>query len=316
MRVRVSVALATGLLLASTSGCKGSSPAPETAEPEPLGTIPSALELDDEPARDPRQALTLVPASATVLTLTDHAAIRAGGGESVLLADGLLPADDPAFLLDHGFDQEDVNWEAQFSGPEGEGYALSFRPDLDMRLVRAALKAKVLRGATVLRDEHLLVKNTAQEGDPVWAMDEGLRKLTEVGAESTYLRRGCVAVRDALGAHATYADQAELVAQADPTYLRPLEAFSVSFGDQVATARLGLDRTDLHERAHLFGLWPKTKGIGVQDGFEGPAVADTSTGRIGLRVVDAVAAARLTLTERLPFAVCNEVVPFEEPTGP
>jgi hypothetical protein len=220
-------------------------------------------------------------------------------------------------MLDHGFTQDDVDWEARFTGPDGAGYALAFRPDLDMAEVRGALKEKALKGASVLGKEHLLVKGVAEEGDPVWAMDPLLPKLVDVGgAESTYLRRGCVPVRDALGADATSADQEALIAKADPTYLRPLEAFSVSFGDQVATARLGRDRTDLHERAHLVGLWPDTGTFGLKDGFAGLAVADPSTGRIGLRVVDPVAAATLTLDEMLPFAVCNEVLPFEKPTSP
>lgn len=308
MRARPSVAaVVSGLLLAVASGCASTTPTPDSTQPESSQTIPPALELDDEPARDPRQVLTLVPESATVLTISNYEAIRETGLDSVQLTDGLLPADDSRFLLDHGFSQGDVDWEARFSGPDGAGYAVAFRADLDMSLVRAALKEKVLRGAKVLVEEHLLVKGTADDGDPVWAMDEGLRKLTEPGAESTYLRRGCVPVRDALGARATAEDQEALVAEADPTYLRPLEAFSVSFDDQVATARLGPDRLDLHERAHLVSLWPRTKGIGVEDGFEGLAVADPSTGRIGLRVADPVVAARLTRIGILPFAVCNEV---------
>lgn len=306
MRARPSVA-AVGLLLAVASGCASTTPAPDGSQPESSQTIPPALELDDEPPRDPRQVLTLVPESATVLTISNHEAIREAGLDSVPLTDGLLPGDDSPFLLEHGFSQGDLDWEARFSGPDGEGYALAFRPDLDMSLVRAALKERLLRGARVLAEEHLLVKGTADEGDPVWAMDEGLRTLTEPGAESTYLRRACVPLRDALGPGATDQDQERLVAEADPTYLRPLEAFSVSFDDQVATARLGLDRPDLHQRAHLVSLWPRAKGIGVEDGFEGLAVADPSTGRIGLRVADPVAAARLTRTGILPFAVCNGV---------
>lgn len=327
-----------GVLLLVASGCASTPTARERSQPEPSPTIPSALELDEgEPPRDPRQALALVPASATVLTITDFDAIRArvgandlnsdslmadrnafwerAGRESVLLTDGLLREDNSVFMLDHGFTQDDVDWEAHFTGPDGAGYAVAFRPDLDMDRVRGALKEKALAGATLLDEEHLLVKGTADPGDAVWAMDPSLRKLTETGAESTYLRKGCVPVQTALGADATYEDQAALVEVADPTYLRPLESFSVSFGDQVATARLGVDRTDLHERAHLVGLWPDTGGIGLEAGFEGLAVADPGTGRIGLRVVDPVAAATFTLAEMLPFAVCNEVLPFEEPTG-
>ena len=339
MRERLSVTVGAGVLLVLASGCGSTPSAPDRTQPEPNQTVPSSLELaEGEPARDPRQALALVPDSATVLTITDFDAIRARIGvndltsdsvmadrtafweqaarESVLLTDGLLREDNSVFMLDHGFTEDDVDWEAHFTGPDGPGYAVAFRPDLDMDRVRGAMKETALSGATLLEEEHLLVKGVATEGQPVWAMDPALRKLTETGAESTYLRRGCVPVQVALGVDATYEDQAELVNAADPTYLRPLEAFSVSFGDQVATARLGLERTDLHERAHLVGLWPDTGGgIGLDAGFEGLAVADPSTGRIGLRVVNPVAAATLTLAEMLPFAVCNEVLPFEEPTG-
>jgi len=338
MRARDSVVLPAALLLALASGCGSTPSAPDRAQPTQSSTIPRALELsEDEPARDPRQALALVPDSATLLTITDYDAIRARIGvndltsdslmadrtgfweqarrESVMLTDGLLREDNSVFMLDHGFTQDDVDWEARFTGPDGPGYVVAFRPDLDMSRVRGALEEKVLAGARVLAGEHLLVKGVADDGARVWAMDPALRKLTEVGAESMYLRRGCVPVQDALGVDASYEDQEALVAAADPTYLRPLDAFSVSFGDQVATARLGRDRTDLHERAHLVGLWPDTGEIGLEDGFEGLAVADPSTGRIGLRVVDPVAAATLTLDEMLPFAVCNEVLPFEEPTG-
>jgi hypothetical protein len=272
-----------------------------------------------------------------VLTVTDFDAVRARLGvpdltsddlmtdrsafwerasrEAVLLTDGLLREESSRFMLDHGFTQDDVDWEAHFTGPDGPGWVLAFRPDLDMRRVRGALGEDALAGATVLPDQHLVVKGIADEGERVWAMDPVFADLTAPDAESTYLRSGCVLVRTALGPNATYDDQAALVAQEDPTYLRPLEAFTVSFGDQVATARLGVDRIDLHARADLVDIWPNTGPIGIADAFEGLAVADPGTGRIGLRVTNPVAAADLTLTATLPFAVCNEVEPFEEPTG-
>jgi len=272
-----------------------------------------------------------------VLTVTDFDAVRARLGvpdltsddlmtdrsafweradrEAVLLTGGLLREDGSRFMLDHGFTQDDVDWEAHFTGPDGAGWVLAFRPDLDMRRVRGALGEDALTGATVLADQHLVVKGVADEGERVWAMDPVFADLTAADAESTYFQKGCVPVRTALGPDATYDDQAALVAQQDPTYLRPLEAFTVSFGDQVATARLGVDRIDLHARADLVDIWPTTGPIGIGDAFEGLAVADPGTGRIGLRVTNPVAAANLTLAETLPFAVCNEVEPFEEPTG-
>ena len=42
---------------------------------------------------------------------------------------------------------------------------------------------------------------------------------------------------------------------------------------------------------------------------------DPSTGRIGYTGSSPVPAATATLTDLLPFAVCNEVLPMEEPTG-
>ncbi len=42
-------------------------------------------------------------------------------------------------MLDHGFTQDDVDWEAHFTGPDGNGYVLAFRPDLDMAGVASAV---------------------------------------------------------------------------------------------------------------------------------------------------------------------------------
>jgi hypothetical protein len=290
--------------------------------------------------RDPRTVLSMVPEVATELTLTDWDAIRARLGfhdlssnstmadrrdfweradrEAVLLSEGLLRPENSRLMLDYGFTQDDVDWEARFTGPEGRaGYVLGFRPGQDMTAVRQAVDAEVgpLRGARVLPDQRLLVLGVATAGERVWAMDPSWLALTDGLGETSYLRSECVPMNDALGPDATVEDQDALVARADPTYLGPLEGFSLSFGDQVATARLGVDRMDLHDRADLAEIWPTTGDIGFADGFEGMPVADPATGRIGLRVAKPVAAARLTLTGLLPFAVCNEVEPLPEPTG-
>ena len=44
-------------------------------------------------------------------------------------------------------------------------------------------------------------------------------------------------------------------------------------------------------------------------------MGDPATGRIGYTLTRPPAAAALTLLEELPFAVCNEMPPLEEPTG-
>ena len=116
-----------------------------------------------------------VPAGADRLTITDLDAIRARLGvpdltsedlmadrqafwdraerEAVLLTDGLLRADNSELWLDYDFTEDDVDWEARFTGPAGPGYVLGFRPDLDMAKVRAAVDAGVgpLAGARCCR---------------------------------------------------------------------------------------------------------------------------------------------------------------------
>lgn len=340
MRAGLGLLVAASLLAACTS-----TPERATTRDVPTDdpTVVAGLALPEHAAPDdPRQVLSLVPADAEVVTITDFDAVRSRLGaeeltgeslmtdrsafwaeaerEAVLLTDGLLRAGSSRFELDHGFTQDDVDWEAHFTGPDGAGWVLAFRPDLDLSRVRGALKEKELRGARLMPAQHLLVHGTAAEGDPVWAMEGLWTSLTEEGAESTYLRRGCVPVREALGPDATYDDQVALVEQQDPTYLRPLEEVAVSFRDAIATARLapeheGERRLDVHARADIVEVWPATGSPGVGDAFGGLPVADPTTGRVGLQVASPVAAAAVTLTGQLPFAVCNEVLPFEEPTG-
>lgn len=336
MRSTLAPLLAAVLL----SGCGGSGngSAGPTATPTP--TVPPSLTLPaDQPPRDPYLTLALVPASAEAVTITDYDAIRARLGlpdltsddlmtdrtalweraqqEAVLLNVGVLREENSLFMLDYGFTQDDVDFETRWSGPDGAGFVIGFRPDQDMAEVQAAVKdgAGPLEGAEVMAEEHLVVRGVADPGALVWASTAGLSDLTDEAAESTYFSKACLPVREALGPDATFEDQDALVSRLDPTYLRPLEAWSVTFTGDVVTARLGVDRIDLHQRANLVELWPTTGSIGVEDAFAGSPVADPGTGRLGLQVRNPVAAATLTLTGQLPFAVCNEVLPFEEPTG-
>ena len=43
----------------------------------------------------------------------------------------MLRADNTELMLDYGFTQDDVDWEAHFTGPEGNGFVLGVpaRPD-------------------------------------------------------------------------------------------------------------------------------------------------------------------------------------------
>lgn len=322
------------LALASCGGTTSAGRPDPTVSASPT-TIPPVVR-----SGGPAQVLALVPESATALTITDFDAVRArlgvpdltsddlmtdrtafwerAGQESVLLTDGLLREDNSAFMLDHGFTQDDVDWEARWTGSDGPGYALAFRPDLDLSSVQEAIKAgtgPLDKNARVLTEDHLLVSGTAADGDRVWAMDPAITDLVVAGEEAAYLRRGCLPVQEALGVDATYEDQEAVLAEHDVTELEPLDAVALTFKDEIVTARLGPDRTDLRERADLGPDWPVTGSIGFNDGFTGLPVIDPKTGRIGYRLANPVAAANLTLTHLLPFAVCNEVEPFEEPTG-
>jgi hypothetical protein len=330
--------LASSVLVTGLVSCTGSDGAEPRPAPTTTPTVPAALEVDEpRPVRDPRQALAFVPESAETVTITDFDMVRARFGvpdltsddlmtdrtafwerydrESVALTDGLLRERHSTYWLDHGFTQDDVDWEARWTGPDGPGYVVAFRPDLEMERVRGALEEKELRGAELLAPQRLLVKGAADEGEVVWATDADLVGLTDTEAESTYLHKGCVPLQAALGPGATYEDQAAVLARHDVEDLLPLEAFSIGFDDQTATARIGAGRLDALERQALLDGWPVTGSIGLDDAFDGMPVADPGTGRIGLRVANPRAAALVTMTEMLPFAVCDEVVPFEEPTG-
>ena len=304
---------------------------------EPTPTIAAYAPGDEVPPG--QAALTLVPADASVVTVTDFDESRASLGvpdltsgdlmtdrndywerarrESVLLAEGMLRADTSRLMLDYGFTQDDVDWEAHFTTPTGAGWILALRPDLDLAPVQRAVTDVVagLAGGVVDPARHLVSAGAATADEDTWGTIEGIADLTgDTPAESTYYRSGCVPLGTALGPDADAEDQEAVVSAHDPTALEPLARFAVSFADGVATARLGPDRTDLFTRSALATDFPRIGSIGFGDAFTMPVV-DPSTGRIGYAVAGPHAAAAATLTELLPFAVCNEVTPMQEPAG-
>lgn len=324
--------LATAVL----AGCSAPAQAPQV-EATPT-TIPASLDLPDHPTGQAWRALSLVPADATVVTITDFDAMRARFGvpdltsddlmadrsafwkraraEAVLFTDGLLTDEHSRFWLDHGITEDDVDWEVRFTGPSGSGYIVAFRPGLDMARVQAARREKPLAGATIMVKEHLVVKGVAEEGELVWAADPDLPQLTDERAESAYLRRGCIPVRTALGDDATAADQATLIGELDPRNLDDLAAFSISFSDGLATARLGEGRGDLIARGRITEAWPVVDTApGFTDGFRPDVQVDPSSGRVGLRPKAPQAAAAVTVADLLPFAICDRIEPWAEPTG-
>ena len=189
---------------------------------------------------------------------------------------------------------------------------VALRPDLPLDGVRRAVADGVgpLAGAQVRAADHLIVKGVADAD--VWANETRWGPLVDEPATATYLRRGCVPLHEALGPDAGAEEQDALLAEHPVTTLAPLDGFALTFGDHAATVRVEPDRTDLFERLRIGEDWP-VRGF-PQAYVDG--AADPASGRIGYTVPRPPAAVGLALLEELPFAVCDEVVPREEPTGP
>ncbi len=323
------------LALALAAGC-GADISPPDAQPSPVHSPTTTAHPLFDAGLEPAEAvLAMVPGSATTVTVTDFDEIRTDLGvpgltsnapasdrfdfweraraEAPLLAEGMLRDDSSEFLLDYGFTQDDVDWEAHFTGPEGNGYVLAFRPGLDLGPVSGAVEAGAgpLDGARVITQDRLVVAGTAEAGEGVWASDPTWTGLVDGPAEATYLRRGCIPLNDALGPDAGAEEQEDLLAQHPVTNLDDLPGFAVAFGDHNAIVRMGPNRDDLFDRLYLGRDWPVP---GFQGAF-GSGVGDPATGRIGYDVPRPAQAAAVTLLEELPFAVCSEVTPIAQPTG-
>jgi len=325
-------ALLLAALISLGLGACQSSDSPEpprtlaSAEPEPAPAY-------DEQAEPAEAVLSLVPQSADVVTVVDWDLVRAQLGqpdltsedlmtdrlafwerastEAALLTDGLLREDSSTFELDYGFTQDDVDWEARWTGEDGPGFALAFRPDLDLAGVRRAVEdgTGALAGATLDAEHRLLVAGTADAD--VWANEESWAPLLSEPSTATYLHRGCIPLNTALGPDADVEDQQALLAEHPVTSLDDLAGFVIAYGDHHATVRVEPGRSDLFERLRAGEDWP----TGEFPATYTNGAADPSSGRIGFTLPRPPAAAGLALLEELPFGVCNEVVPLEEPTG-
>jgi hypothetical protein len=297
----VALVLAAGVL----TGCSTEEPEPVPAPPLPSSTEATPQAFDPDPELAPALAvLALVPTDATSLAVTDFDRVRLQLGESLLtgasppaqraafwrraeaeaplLSPGRLRPLDSRLARDHGFTQDDVAWEASFTGPAGDGWVARLRDGLDLTGVRRAVAEGVgpLAGSELDEDARLLSVGAAAAGGSSWAADEDLAGLVSgAAANATYVSRTCVPLELPPGAE-----------------LEELTAWSVSFGGSLATARLGPARTDVFARVRLPAA---DAGRALTQG-----VGDPVGGRIGYTMADPPLAARLALAGRLPFAAC------------
>lgn len=314
---RSRAALACAVLVGAVlTGC--------TSEPKPVyqdAAPPAPVATEYDPSLEPSAAaLTLVPASATSLTVTDFDQLRLVLGYGSLtgaspaaeraafwrkapstatLSLGLLRPDDARLRADFGIGQDDVAWEATYDG----GWILVFHDTVPMASVQRAVKAGVgrLRGAVVDTARHLVTSAAPPDVAQSWGAQASLLALVGREAVSTYVDRSCLSFDSVFG----QGMQAQL-ADAPAAALRALDeldAYSVALGTELATVQLGPTRNDAFDRVRLAEVMPPTRpdfALAMSRG-----VADPASGRLGYTLSNPAAAAELTRTRQLPFAVCR-----------
>lgn len=283
------------------SGCSEEHHAPP---PTPPSSVPTQIPPYDGSLPPARAVQVLVPLRARTLRVVDLVEIRRQVGlpeltgrsraadraafrsraaaAAPLLAPSVLTPVDDRLRTAYGFGVDDIAWEAHFSGGGSRGWVLELDPDVDMSAVARAARAGVgpLQGAHVDAADRLVSRGTALPGEPVWGSDPTWARLVPGPGEAFVVRRGCLA---------------STAGSVGPS-LEPVAGFGVTFGDHVATVRLGRDRTDLFARARL--------GNGGFRRVFRHAVADPSSGRIGYDVPHPAQAAALVRRGALPFGVC------------
>jgi hypothetical protein len=315
--------LAVAALTLALSGCT------EDDDPEAAPSVeptPSSAPVFDGEAEASAAVLPLVPTEAVDLTVTDFDQIRLqlgvpdldGGApkrertafweraavEAPLLLGGMLREVDDELEREYGWSQDDVAWEAHFGSADGVGWVLKIRDDLPMGDIIRAVDAGVgpLEGAEVLGEDHLVVSNVATDGNDSWAAEPELVALVGTPGSATYVSRECIPFDDVFGDGVKEALAPSPSADVDG--LDELGAFSVTFGGQLATVRLGGERSDVFDRMRLVDTLPDTDpefGLAFQRG-----AADPLGGRIGWLLGDPVIAGQLALEKKLPFAICAD----------
>jgi hypothetical protein len=308
------------LALLVLTGCQADEP---QQRPRPLAPVaPEPAPAYDATAEPAAAVLALVPQTADTVTVTDWDAIRVQLGqpdltsddlvtdriafwervdtEAAALTDGMLRGEASTLELDHGFTQDDVDWEAHWRGEDGHGFALALRPGLDLDGVREAIREGVgpLDGAELRAEDRLVVAGTSDTD--VWANEEQWEPLVDEPATATYLQRGCTPLDEALGPDVDAEDRARLLEEHPLTTLDELPGFALAFGDHTAIVWVEPGRADLFERLRIGEDWPVPPFAAT---FTNGA-ADPSSGRLGYAVDDPPAAVALTLLRELPFALC------------
>lgn len=300
-----------------------------TSEPKPVyqeETAPQAVVTEYDASLEPSAAvLSLVPAAATSLTVTDFDQLRLVLGHGALDGDssqreraafwrkapttatlslGLLASADARLRADFGIGRDDVAWEATWDG-DVSGWAMAFHDSVPMASVQRAVRAGVgpLDGAVVDADRHLVTSAEPPASADAWGAVDGMLALVGREAVSTYVDRSCLDFDDVFGSgmEAQLADAPKAALRA----LDELEAYSVALGAELVTVQLGPERGDAFDRVRLAEVMPRTEpdfGLVMSRG-----VADPSTGRLGYTLADPPAAAALTKARTLPFAVCRSL---------
>lgn len=297
---------ARGVLVAATAaaalmtGCTSEHPTPS---PPPATVVPTAIPAYDGSLRPAQAVQALVPLRARTIRVVDWAEIRRQVGlpeltgrspavdraafaarsavDAPLLDPSVVAPDDARLRSAYGFGVDDLAWEAHFLGGGSRGWVLAFGPGVDMAAVSRAVRAGVgrLRGAHVDTRDRLVTQHVAAPGEPVWGGDPVWARLVPGPGEAFVVHRGCLA---------THPRSSET--------LQPIAGFAITFGDHVATVRVGRDRGDLFARVRLGrGRFGRVFRYGV---------ADPATGRIGYDVPHPSRAAALVRSGDLPFGTC------------
>ena len=305
-------------MLLTVAGC---SDAPEPV-PAPSLDAPVGTPTYEEGLEAAAAVLPFVPATATDLAVTDLERVRLDleAGEltgsspqrerdrfwrraeatAPVLITPLLRGVDAELSDGYGWTMDDVDWQADFGGPEGVGWVLKIRDDLPMGDITRAVEAGVgpLAGAVVRAEYHLVMKGGTDDGGSSWAADPDLVALVGPAAPAVFVSRSCVRPSVIFGPDA---EPAPAVA-ADLADLEPLGAYSVIIGTRLGAARLGQARPDTFDRLRLADTLPETDPDFSAVFTRG--AADPIGGRLGWQVTDAAAAADLVVAKKLPFAVC------------